>query len=105
MNGHSVMRIGFITPPTYFNTCPIESLRLAPEGTKVASTFIPVDLRVREMASFSIEIAKTRIESGVVLVHERELPPVDETNPEASTIPCFWWRRGRVELPVQKAPW
>ena len=43
------------------------------------------------------EIATTRIGSGVVLVHEKEMPPGQEY-PEASTNPCFWWRRGRVEL-------
>ena len=49
------------------------------------------------------EVATTREGSGVVLIVEKDLPPVDETNPEA-TSPCLWWRRGRVELPVQKAP-
>ena len=44
------------------------------------------------------ELATTREGSDVVLVLEKDLPPVD---PEA-TSPCFWWRRGRVELPVQK---
>ena len=45
------------------------------------------------------EIATTREGSDVVLINEA--PPEPES-PEAS--PCSWWRRGRVELPVQKAP-
>ena len=48
------------------------------------------------------EVASTREESNVVLVLEKELPPVE--NPGADAVPCFWWRRGRVELPVQRAP-
>ena len=59
-----------------------------------------------------LEIAATREGSGIVLVTER--PPDEdgrsgETPPEpppggqgADGVPCFWWRRGRVELPVQK---
>ena len=39
--------------------------------------------------------AATREGSGVVLINE---PP--DSSPEARW--CFWWRRGRVELPVQK---
>ena len=46
------------------------------------------------------EIATTRAESGVILINE---PPEAPTEPEAA-VPCFWWRRGRVELPVQKNP-
>ena len=40
------------------------------------------------------KVATTREGSGVILVNE---PPDDD--PEAR---CLWWRRGRVELPVQK---
>ena len=47
------------------------------------------------------EIATTREGSGVVLISEKELPPDCSECPEA-TSPCLWWRRGRVELPVQK---
>ena len=43
------------------------------------------------------EIATTREGSDVVLV--TELPFDNEGETETS---CFWWRRGRVELPVQK---
>ena len=45
------------------------------------------------------EIATTREGSDVVLINE---PPEASTEPEAADL-CFWWRRGRVELPVQKA--
>ncbi len=41
------------------------------------------------------QVATTREGSGVMLLNE---PP--DTDPEAHR--CFWWRRGRVELPVQK---
>jgi len=40
-------------------------------------------------------VAATKEGSGVILLNE---PPED--SPEAR--PCFWWRRGRVELPVQR---
>ena len=42
------------------------------------------------------EIATTRAKSGVVLIKET---PQALNEPEASAS-CFWWRRGRVELPV-----
>ena len=41
------------------------------------------------------EVATTKEGSGVILLRE---PP--EETPEAQS--CFWWRRGRVELPVQR---
>ena len=41
------------------------------------------------------QVATTKEGSGVVLLNE---PP--EETPEARS--CFWWRRGRVELPVQR---
>jgi site-specific DNA recombinase len=41
------------------------------------------------------QVATTKEGSGVMLLNE---PP--ENSPEART--CFWWRRGRVELPVQR---
>ena len=46
------------------------------------------------------EIATTREGSDVVLIKE---PPQTDFEPEAADS-CFWWRRGRVELPVQKIP-
>jgi len=46
------------------------------------------------------EIATTRSGSGVVLINQT---PQTQNEPEASAS-CFWWRRGRVELPVQKRP-
>ncbi|MDO8491395.1 MAG: hypothetical protein Q7T04_05205, partial [Dehalococcoidia bacterium] len=48
-------------------------------GIKPKPPFMPV-----------FQVATTKEGSGVVLLKE---PP--EANPEA---PCFWWRRGRVEL-------
>ena len=45
------------------------------------------------------EVATTREGSGVALINET---PPDSDGPEASL--CSWWRRGRVELPVQKPP-
>ena len=43
------------------------------------------------------EIATTREGSDIVLINE---PPEASTEPEAAD-PCFWWRRGRVELPLK----
>ena len=42
------------------------------------------------------QVATTREGSGIILLNE---PPEDA--PEAQS--CFWWRRGRVELPVQRS--
>ena len=44
------------------------------------------------------EVAMTRPDSGVVLMGEKELPPVDEDQ-EAATSPCLWWRRGGSTSP------
>jgi hypothetical protein len=41
------------------------------------------------------QVATTRECSGIILINE---PPED--TPEARS--CSWWRRGRVELPVQR---
>ena len=49
------------------------------------------------------QVATTREGSDVVLITENEMPPGPTDGPEA-TDPCLWWRRGRVELPVQKRP-
>ena len=46
------------------------------------------------------EIATTRERSDVVLIKE---PLQADCEPEAADS-CSWWRRGRVELPVQKIP-
>ncbi len=43
------------------------------------------------------QIATTKEGSGVVLYKEN--PPDQFPSPEDDS-PCFWWRRGRVELPV-----
>ena len=54
------------------------------------------------------EIATTREGSGVVLVHDPEANPqiADQPPPDGreADVSCSWWRRGRVELPVQKTP-
>ena len=42
------------------------------------------------------QVATTREGSGIILMNE---PP--DSHPEAQS--CFWWRRGRVELPVQRS--
>ncbi len=44
------------------------------------------------------QIATTRGGSGVILYKEN--PPDQFSSPE-DDLPCSWWRRGRVELPVQ----
>ena len=49
------------------------------------------------------EVATTREGSEVVLLHEKDLPSDSLRCPEGNN-PCLWWRRGRVELPVQKTP-
>ena len=54
------------------------------------------------------ELASTKAGSDVVLLREEdvnktETPASGDTG--AETNPCSWWRRGRVELPVQKIPW
>ena len=47
------------------------------------------------------EIATTREGSDVVLIN---VLPLAANEPEAADLRS-WWRRGRVELPVQKVPW
>ena len=59
-----------------------------------------VAIRPKPAFMFLLDAATTREGSRVILVHENEEPP---DGPEAPS-PCFWWRRGRVELPVQKKP-
>ena len=46
------------------------------------------------------EVATTRAGSGILLINQT---PQTQDEPEASES-CSWWRRGRVELPVQKRP-
>ena len=62
------------------------------------------------------EIATTRAGSGVVLINQtpqtqgepgaysRSDPLVLSEGMATEQVSCFWWRRGRVELPVQKNP-
>ena len=51
------------------------------------------------------QVATTKAGSDVVLIHEED-PDKPNQPPrgghEADGISCSWWRRGRVELPVQK---
>ena len=54
-------------------------------------------------------MAIMRQDSGIVLIqeevdrgHKKHQPSPD--GQEADADLCFWWRRGRVELPVQKTP-
>ena len=54
------------------------------------------------------ELASTKAGSDVVLIQEEgvknaQSPASGDTG--AERVPCSWWRRGRVELPVQKIPW
>ena len=60
-----------------------------------------VALRPKPAFQALFQIATTREGSGVVLYNEK--PPDQFPSPEDDS-PCSWWRRGRVELPVQKAP-
>ena len=61
-----------------------------------------------------LEIATTREGSDIVLVHdtkegedlggaEPEKPRQPPAHRAEAGVPCSWWRRGRVELPVQKS--
>jgi len=55
------------------------------------------------------EIATTKEDSEVALVHDPEAEPriADQPPPHGHGLEadsCLWWRRGRVELPVQKIP-
>ena len=63
-----------------------------------------VAIRAKSAFRPLFEIASTIEGSQVVLVVESELE--DRESPaeadDSATIPCSWWRRGRVELPVQK---
>ena len=60
-----------------------------------------VDLKSKSAFRALFQIATTREGSGVVL--HKENPP-DQFSGLEDDSPCSWWRRGRVELPVQKTP-
>ena len=60
-----------------------------------------VAMRPKQAFRPLFEVVTTREGSDVVLINE---PPPADNEPEAADS-CFWWRRGRVELPVQKVPW
>ncbi len=49
------MRVAFLSPPAYFDTMPTEFLAVAPQGTQVAQSFIPIDLPQRTMAALPLE--------------------------------------------------
>ncbi len=51
-----------------------------------------------------LEIATTRPDSGVELYVLEKETPAAWGEQQALSGPCFWWRRGRVELPVQRIP-
>ena len=55
-----------------------------------------VIVAIRPEAAFCplYEITTSREKTGVVLLNQT---PQTQNEPEASE-PCFWWRRGRVEL-------
>ena len=66
-----------------------------------------VAIRPRPAFRPLLEIATTREGSGIVLVNEKDLEKANQPPPhghEADANLCSWWRRGRVELPVQKTP-
>ncbi|MFQ6026165.1 MAG: recombinase family protein [Dehalococcoidia bacterium] len=48
------------------------------------------------------QIATTKADSGVILFPDNQKAPTFGGSSDENT-PCLWWRRGRVELPVQKA--
>ncbi|MCH9011267.1 MAG: hypothetical protein IIC21_11630 [Chloroflexi bacterium] len=48
------------------------------------------------------EIAETKASSGIILIKDEDhgkAPSVGDDATENGM--CFWWRRGRVELPVR----
>ena len=57
-----------------------------------------VALQLKPSFRALFQIATTRAGSGVILYKEN--PPGSITDPEDDS-PWLWWRRGRVELPVQ----
>ena len=54
-----------------------------------------VALRPKRAFQALFQIATTREGSGVVLYNEN--PPDHFSSPEDES-PCFWWRRGRVDI-------
>ena len=44
------------------------------------------------------QVATTKTGSGIALIKE----PPDQSQEALEPNPCFWWRRGRVELPVHE---
>ena len=70
------------------------------DGVYVDTRELRSIVMIRPKAPFRavFETAVTREWSGVELIRYEP----QENTPEAHTDPCSWWRRGRVELPVQR---
>ena len=58
-------------------------------------------IAIKPKASFRpvFEVATAREASGVILLQNEKLPA---GGPGVDDGLCLWWRRGRVELPVQE---
>ncbi len=48
-------KVGFLAPPTFWNDALLDFLRVAPDGTSVAGTYIPARGLGRTMAGFSLD--------------------------------------------------
>jgi hypothetical protein len=59
-----------------------------------------VAIRPKPVFQALFQVATMKEGSGVVLYNEKAS---DLSGSSDDNTPCFWWRRGRVELPVQKA--
>ena len=49
-----------------------------------------------------LEIITLKPKSGIALIVEPKLGLETHDEEGDAAVPCLWWRRGRVELPVQK---
>ena len=61
---------------------------------------------MREGSGIFVVVERPPDEDGLQAVTRKQPPPnepVEPGGPEAEDLPCSWWRRGRVELPVQRA--
>ncbi len=68
----------------YFDTKDAKSI----VAIKPKPAFIPI-----------FQVAVTREGSDVAQLKEEDLPPsLPESTEAGLPTPCFWWRRGRVEL-------
>jgi hypothetical protein len=57
-----------------------------------------IALKTKPAFKALFQIATTKEGSGIILYNEKALTFSESSDENA---PCFWWRRGRVELPVQ----